>query len=236
MPPLQEAAPRITSSSIDGASDRQGFSLTRPSSDDSTNIVSLQRELTKTRIERDKAIQISREWQMRVSAVKAELDKERGSIDRLVAVQGSEREKEIRRELQAELAKSEAGWKERMRNERLLRLSYERVLINLGFAPNRIASDLVCVSRPQPLTQSPEEYKTMNLVEIDEVVRSQTQSKRKGLFSYGLEEIKAGISVPALSQNQILPTGTNDSEWSIRPSRVGRRELLKSLALSTVPH
>jgi hypothetical protein len=201
-------------------------------SEEGVTVASLQRELAKLRMERDAAIQQSREWQLRLSSVKAELDKERGSIERVVAAQGSDREREIRRELYAELSKSEAAWKERIRNERLLRLSYERVLLNLGFSPNRIASDLVRVSRPQPLTQDPEEYGTVNLLQTEAALLSQSQTRRKGMFAYGIDEIKSGMTKTKIVTGDTGPP----KDETLRTSGSGRRDLLRSLSLATVPH
>ena len=200
--------------------------------EEGVNLASIQRELAKLRMERDAAVQQSREWQLRVSAMKAELDKERGSFERVVAAQSSDREKEIRRELYAELSKSEAAWKERIRNERLLRLSYERVLLNLGFSPNRIASDLVRVSRPQPLTQDPEDYGTINLLQADAALLSQSQSRRKGLFAYGMSEIKSGMT----NTKSVVSDNGPPKDEVIRTAGTGRRDLLRSLSLATVPH
>ena len=196
------------------------------------SIATLQKEVVKLRSERDSALQQSVDWQTRASALKAELDKERGSVQRVMVAQGGDRERELRRDLQAEISKSEAAWKERIRNERLLRLSYERVLLNLGFSPNRIASDLVRVSRPFPLTENPDEYKTTNLLQLDEALVSQSQSKRRGLFSYDLDQIKSGFGA---NEKRIEGNAPSVQEGPPRYSGGGRRELLRSLALESVP-
>jgi hypothetical protein len=218
-----------------GTSDREASPSSRRNDVDvsgNQSIGSLQREINTLRNERDAALQQCREWQTRASALKAELEKERGSTERVMITKSVDREKEIRRELQAELQKSEAAWKERIRNERLLRLSYERVLLNLGFSPNRIASDLVRVSRPQPLTDNPEDYRTVNLLQIDEALCSQTQSKRKGLFAYNMDQIRSGFGSEPNGKKE---GSTVSTEEGPRPSGSGRRDLLRSLALATVP-
>ena len=199
------------------------------------NPVALERELVKLRIERDRAVDQMKEWQARAASLKAELDKERGSMERLLAAQHNDREREIRKELHAEWAKSEAAWKERIRNERLLRLSYERILLNLGFAPNRIASDLVQTSRPQPISNVPGEYRTMNLLEMDVAVMSQTESKRKGLFAYGIGDIKASLKDNVSIGRDPIAEGTEDTA-SKSQTGTGKRELLKSLALASAPN
>lgn len=193
------------------------------------DIAAIQRELKKLTAERDLAIQQGREWQLKVASLKAELDKERGSVERMVSVKSAEKERELRIEAQSEWAKSEAAWRERIRNERLLRLSYERVLMGLGFSPSRIASDLVRVSRPQPLPSDPGGYKTANLLEINEALVSQPGARRRGLFAYSIEEIKSGMGVGgSLVSRQVPATVTVEEPQIFRPS--GKRELLKSLA------
>jgi hypothetical protein len=184
---------------------------------------SLEREISKLRQERDAAINQLHETQGRLSALKAELDKERGSRERVAATRDSEKERQLRKDLEVELAKSEAGWRERIRNERLIRLSYERILINLGFAPNRIAADLVQVSRPQPLSSDPKDYETVNLLDIDEAVRFQSQSKQKGLFAAGTADSRNAQLEEAYEAAPVVRVGS------------GKRELLKSLALSSIP-
>lgn len=201
----------------------------------SVNQVALERELVKLRVERDRAVEHVKEWQSRAASLKAELEKERGSIERVLAAQNIDQEREIRKELHAEWAKSEAAWKERIRNERLLRLSYERILLNLGFAPNRIASDLVQTSRPQPISNLPEEYRTMDLLEMDVAVMSQTESKRKGLFAYGIEDIKATMNETGSAKSGRPLEGTEDFGPKSQTGN-GKRELLKSLALASAPN
>lgn len=201
----------------------------------SVNQVALERELVKLRVERDRAVEHANEWQSRAASLKAELEKERGSIERVLAAQNIDQEREIRKQLHAEWAKSEAAWKERIRNERLLRLSYERILLNLGFAPNRIASDLVKTSRPQPISNLPEEYRTMDLLEMDVAVMGQTESKRKGLFAYGIEDIKATMNEAGSEKRGPPLEGTEDFGPKSQAGN-GKRELLKSLALASAPN
>ena len=189
----------------------------------------LQREIKKLQAERDLALNQSREWQLKVASLKAELDKERGSYERAVALRGDQREKEIRRELMVEWGKSEAAWRERIRNERLLRLSYERILLNLGFAPNRIASELVKVARPQPLTTDPAEFRTVNILQVEQAFVSQPASKHKGLFAYTMDEIKAGMK--PVEANTTTPPTQEEPTYS---SGTGKRDLLKNLAMTTI--
>ena len=106
------------------------------------------------------------------------------------------------------------------------------MLLNLGFSPNRIASDLVRVSRPQPLNDDPEVYGTVNLLQADAALLSQSQSRRKGMFAYGIDEIKSGM---AKTKPMAPETGPPKDE-ALRASGSGRRDLLRSLALTTVPH
>ena len=199
--------------------------------DNGAEIVAMQREIKKLAAERDLAIQQGREWQLRVASLKAELDKERGSVERVVEGKTADKERELRLEAQSEWAKSEAAWRERIRNERLLRLSYERVLMNLGFAPSRIASDLVRVSRPQPLPTDPGGYQTANLLDIESAMVSQPGSRKRGLFAYSIEEIKGGMGVGGFLIPKAAPAtvSINIEEEIFRPSS-GKRELLKSLA------
>jgi hypothetical protein len=190
------------------------------------NTAALQRELNRVKTERDVAVQQAREWQLQVGSLKAELDKERGSYDRLVASRSQEREKLIREEMNAEWAKSEAGWKERVRNERMVRMGYERILISLGFAPSRIASDLVRLSRPQPTNEDPSTYNTINLEELEAGIWSQPASTKRGLFSYHMEELKQDMNRlrPGLPQSK-----SQEGAVNVR----GRIALLKTLASST---
>jgi hypothetical protein len=53
--------------------------------------------------------------------------------------------------MRSDMAKLESGWREKCSNERLLRMSYERLLINSGISPSRIAANLVLSSRPPSL-------------------------------------------------------------------------------------
>lgn len=194
------------------------------------DVAAMQREMKKLLAERDLAIQQGREWQMKMALLKAELDKERGSVDRAVAVKAADRERELRLEAQSEWAKSEAAWRERIRNERLLRLSYERVLMNLGFSPNRIASDLVRVSRPQPLPMDPGSDKTANLFEIHEAMVSQPGARRRGLFAYSIDDIKAGLGVGGSLLSNPAPKSSSLEDQPELFRSPGKRELLKSLA------
>lgn len=193
------------------------------------SVPALQREVKKLQAERDLAIQQGRDWQLTVASLKAELDKERGSYDRAISAKANEREREIRRELTVEWGKSEAAWRERIRNERLLRLSYERILLNLGFAPNRIASELVQVSRPQPLSTNPGEYATLDLLQVERALVSQPAAKQKGLFAYTLDEIKSGMQ--KVEPKVVTPPVQPESSYS---SGTGKRDLLKNLAMTTI--
>lgn len=197
---------------------------------------SLQRELKRVKAERDLAIQQGREWQLQVATLKAELDKERGSYDRIVASKSTDREKEIRAEVMSEWAKSEAGWKERVRNERLLRLSYERVLTSLGFAPNRIASDIVRVSRPQPMSEDPGDYRTMNILGVEANLLAQPASTKKGLFAYSMEDIMEGVNndrarpgLPPLKPGVVQKPDEFFNVTDSYNSR-GKKDLLKTLS------
>jgi hypothetical protein len=158
-------------------------------------------------IERSEPSHENKDWKLEVAALKAELDRERGAQVQIVEQRLREREREVRTELLSEWSKNEAAWKERVRNERLLRLSYERVLLNLGFSPSRIASDIVRVSRPQPLHEDPGTYNTLNLLDIEAGMVSQPSTRRKGMFSYSIEDIKASMNPPVskLSDSSILP-------------------------------
>ena len=220
-------ATRLTGGKVSGPVDASPQSPKSPApeiwKDVGPNSRSLEREISKLRQERDAAINQLHETQGRLSALKAELDKERGSRERVAATRDSEKERQLRKDLEIELAKSEAGWRERIRNERLLRLSYERILINLGFAPNRIAADLVQVSRPQPLSSDPKDYQTVNLLDIEEAVRFQSQSKQKGLITAGLGGTRDAGFDEAYEAPPAVRVGS------------GKRELLKSLALSSIP-
>ena len=196
-------------------------------------MASLQREMNRLKTERDLAIHQGREWQLQVGSLKAELDRERGSYDRILSTRGKDMEKEMREDVKSEWGKSEAAWKERIRNERLLRLSYERVLINLGFAPSRIASDLVRVSRPQPMNEDPAEYRTPNLLDLEAGVHAQPASKRSGLFSYSMNDIKSGMKSAGIA-DPLPPSTATEAGESIYALSVGqgrgKRDLLRSLA------
>jgi hypothetical protein len=198
--------------------------------DDSDN----QKEITERIIlDRDEAYRRCDEWQVQVASLKAELDKERGGQAFAVEQRVREREREIRSELNSEWAKNEAGWKERIRNERLLRLSYERVLLGMGFTPSRIASDIVRVSRPQPLHEDPGEYKTLNLLDLEAGLVNQPSSKRKGLFAYSMNDIKASMNLPDPEpwNREDSPVLVNkvDEYYPVSGS-VGKRDLLKVLS------
>lgn len=190
-------------------------------------IAALKRQLKNVQVAQDLPTSNERQWQLEVGGLKAELDKERGSREDMVAARVKTQEVFLRQEISTEWAKTEAAWKERIRNERLLRLSYERVLISLGFAPSRIASDLVRISRPQPLHEDPGAYKTMNLLDIEAGLASQPQASRKGLFSYTINEVKAGMSTESTFSEVV------EDFYPITDClRVGkgRRDLLKSLS------
>ena len=199
---------------------------------------SLQRELNRLKAERDSAIQQGREWQLQVAKLKADLDKERGSYDRIVSSKSQNREKEIRDEVMSEWAKSEAGWKERVRNERLLRLSYERVLTNLGFAPHRIASDIVRLSNPQPSAYDESNNNSPNLLELEAGLNAQPLSTKRGIFAMSMSEILEKGN----SHNKRLGTigpqrleQSNDDEFftvvTDSYNSRGRRDLLKTLSM-----
>jgi hypothetical protein len=190
--------------------------------------------------ERDAALQRLRDSQLEVAALKAELDRERGAQAQLVEQRLRERERDVRMELNSEWSKNEAAWKERIRNERLLRLSYERVLVNLGFAPSRIASDIVRVSRPQPLHEDPQDYNTMNLLDMEAGTVSQPSTRRKGLFAYSMEDIKASMALPETKTwtasevsgdaTPVTHSPPSNDFFSLGGGSVGKRELLRSLA------
>lgn len=184
-------------------------------------------------LDREEAIRKCREWQIEVASLKAELDKERGAQSLLIEQKLRERERDIRAELNSEWAKNEAGWKERIRNERLLRLSYERVLLGMGFSASRIASDIVRVSRPQPLHEDPGEYKTLNLLDLEAGLASQPPSKRKGLFAYSMNDIKASMNLPDPEpwnrEPMSRPDCQSDDYFEVNGS-VGKRDLLKVLS------
>ena len=190
-------------------------------------------DVDQLKMERDDAFRKCKEWQVEVASLKAELDKERGAQSVSVDQKVRERERDIRAELNSEWAKSEAGWKERIRNERLLRLSYERVLLGMGFTPSRIASDIVRVSRPQPLHEDPGEYKTLNLLDLEAGLASQPSSKRKGLFAYSINDIKASMNLPNPEpwdrEPLEKPEAVGDDYFPVNGS-VGKRDLLKILS------
>jgi hypothetical protein len=190
-------------------------------------------EVEQLRIERDEALRKCKEWQIEVASLKAELDKERGAQSVFVDQRVHEMERDIRAELNSEWSKNEAGWKERIRNERLLRLSYERVLLGMGFTPSRIASDIVRVSRPQPLHEDPGEYKTLNLLDLEAGLASQPSSKRKGLFAYSMNDIKASMNLPDPEpwNREPIPRPDSKTEDYFRVNgSVGKRDLLKVLS------
>lgn len=197
------------------------------SSDD--NSVSIEKLV----FDRDEAHRRCDEWQVEVASLKAQLDKERGAQASIVDERVRERDREIRSELNSEWAKNEAGWKERIRNERLLRLSYERVLLGMGFTPSRIASDIVRVSRPQPLHEDPGEYRTLNLLDLEAGLASQPSSKRKGLFAYSMNDIKASMVLPEPEpwnrDHAPMMSGKTEEYYSVSGS-IGKRDLLKVLS------
>lgn len=183
--------------------------------------------------ERDDAQRMCKEWQVELASVKAELDRERGSSAIIIEQKMRERERDIRAELNSEWAKNEAGWRERIRNERLLRLSYERVLLGMGFTPTRIASDIVRVSRPQPLHEDPGDYNTINLLDVEAGLASQPSTKRKGLFAYSMDDIKATMSLPdqvPWKQDPVSMSNSKSNEFFPVSGTEGKRELLKVLA------
>lgn len=185
------------------------------------------------RLELDEVTRKCKEWQVEVASLKAELDKERGTQALMIEQKLRERERDIRADLNSEWAKNEAGWKERIRNERLLRLSYERVLLGLGFTPSRIASDIVRVSRPQPLHEDPGEYRTLNLLDLEAGLASQPPSKRKGLFAYSMNDIKASMNLPEPEPWNREPFPRPDTQtddfFNVNGS-TGKRDLLKVLS------
>jgi len=190
-------------------------------------------EVEQLRIERDEALRKCKEWQIEVASLKAELDKERGAQSVFVEQRVHEKERDIRAELNSEWSKNEAGWKERIRNERLLRLSYERVLLGMGFTPSRIASDIVRVSRPQPLHEDPGEYKTLNLLDLEAGLASQPSSKRKGLFAYSMNDIKASMNLPdpePWNREPIPQPDSKTEDYFHVNGSVGKRDLLKVLS------
>lgn len=188
----------------------------------------LKNQLKQLKTETSSVLAEERQRQLEIGALRAELDKERGSREEIVATQVNAKAVFMRQEISNDWAKSEAAWKERIRNERLLRLSYERVLIGLGFAPNRIASDLVRVSRPQPLHENPEDYRTINLLEIEAGMSSQPQTVRKGLLAYSVNEARMGL--PTMTQ-QNLDKDVASEFYAVTSSLGrGRRDLLKSLS------
>jgi hypothetical protein len=165
----------------------------------------------------------------KLEAQVASLEQERGSS---IAKGVQEREKEIRRELMFEWGKNEAAWKERVRNERLVRMSYERVLLGLGFAPSRIASDLVRVSRPQPLHEDPSLYDTMNVVNLEAGLGG-PESRKKGLFSYSMEEIRSGLRVSPPTLDEKMETLSKSEEFFQLKPCTGKKDLLRTLTTHT---
>lgn len=174
-----------------------------------------------------------------IISLRARVEQLEQDRDRMIDQKVKEKEMDIRRNMALELGKSEAAWKERVRNERLVRLSYERVLLSLGFAPNRIASDIVRVSRPQPFHEDPATYGTMNLLNIEAGLVA-PPSRQKGLFSYTMEELRSGVSASNV-QSSLLPTRTVDEkiealslEESFFPlkSNGGKKDLLRTLSSS----
>lgn len=188
-------------------------------------INSLRDQLQKAQRESNAAIAEEKQMQLEIGGLKAELDKERGSREEMVAAQVHTKLRFSKQEITDEWAKSEAAWKERIRNERLLRLSYERVLLGLGFAPSRIASDLVRVSRPQPLHEDPSTYGTMSLLDMEAGLSCQPQSIRKGLYAYNMTQLKVSALPPQVALTEDVP------EFCLSLGK-GRRDLLKSLSTS----
>lgn len=168
-----------------------------------------------------------------VASLRAQIAQMQQDRDRIIEQKVKERELDIRRDAALELGRSEAGWRERVRNERLVRLSYERVLMSLGFAPSRIASDIVRVSRPQPLNEDPSLYGTLNLANIEAGLVA-PPSRQRGLFSYTMEELRSGASskppVVEKSLDEKIESLSKEEEFFLLKPSAGKKELLRTLS------